>query len=346
MDDNDPQTGIDDCDASSAASVPAGSKHPRLDTTLLALVLIAASVLLALSLVDPSVAVRPSGIWVTVAILAAFAAVEFSVFRFTFRRESLAFSLSEIPLAFSLVYLGLWPAIAVRIVGAMSMIMLVRRPPPYKAALNVGMFAFEMCLAFVVFRGIVDLADTGNTVVVVAAIAATAICGVVSSMIVSIAISRFEGGLWQRIGSELSVAWWLFIVNATLAGMVLGLALISPWLLLVATVPIGLLWYIIKAYGAIDQRLRDLNAVHGFTGRVGQSLDPREIGHAAIVEAARLLRTEGAALVLFDHRTDPVTLVHGVVDVVLPETPDDPAWSPLFSAEELSLIHISEPTRH
>ena len=172
--------------------------------SLLALVLIAATVLLALSLVDPSTAVRPSGIWVTVAILAAFAAVEFSVFRFTFRRESLAFSLSEIPLAFSLVYLGLWPAIAVRIVGVMSMIMLVRRPPPYKAALNVGMFAFEMCLAFVVFRGIVDLADTGNTVMVVAAIAATAICGVVSSMIVSIAISRFEGGLWQRIGSELT----------------------------------------------------------------------------------------------------------------------------------------------
>ena len=125
MDDNDPQMVIDDCDRPSVASVPTGSKHPELDTTLLALVLIAASVLLALSLVDPDVAVRPSGIWVTVAILAAFAAVEFSVFRFTFRRESLAFSLSEIPLAFSLVYLGLWPAIAVRIVGAMSMIMLV-----------------------------------------------------------------------------------------------------------------------------------------------------------------------------------------------------------------------------
>ncbi len=337
MDDNDLKPVSDDVDLMSVVAAPAGSTRPERDVKILAGMLIAASALLIYSLADPSVAVEPSGIWVFVGVLAGFAAVEYSVFRFTFRREALAFSLSEIPIAFCLVYLGLGPAIFARIVGGMVMILIVRRPPLYKAFLNVGMFAFEMALAFVVFRGIVDLTGPGNTMFVVAAIVATAICSVVSSLVVSIAVSRFEGGLWQRVGSELRIAWWLFLVNATLAGMVLGLALISPWLLLVASVPIGLLWYIIKAYGAIDQRLRDLNGLHGFTGRVGQSLDPHEIGRAAIVEAARLLRTEGAALVLFNHRATAATQVYGIVDVVLPDTIDDPAWLTLISADSAVL---------
>jgi diguanylate cyclase (GGDEF)-like protein len=331
--------------AAARAPVPAGSAHPERDTIALGVVLLALSVLLLLSVPDFGASSEIAPVWALVAICAGFAAVEFSVFRFTFRRESLAFSLSEIPLAFSLVYLAPGPALLARVGGAMLVIYLTRRPPPYKTVLNVGMFVFEVALAFVVFRGIVDTFGDSNTVLVVAAIAATAVCGLVSSLVVSIAISRFEGGLWHRIGTELRIAWWLFIVNATLAGMVLGLALISPWLLLVAVVPIGLLWYIIKAYGAVDQRLRDLHAVHGFTGRVGQSLDPDEIGRAAIEEAAILLRTEGAALVLFGEDGGCSTQVYGTIGVRLPDRVDDAAWSPLISSDAVVRMEGSELER-
>jgi len=320
------------------APAPVRSAHPERDTSALAIILLVASGVLFLSVPNIDSALQPSPLWAGLAICVGYAAVEFSVFRFTFRRESLAFSLSEIPLAFSLVYLAPGPALLARLGGAMVMIYVTRRPPAYKALLNVGMFVFETALAFLVFRGIVDSFGDSNTVLVVAAIVATAVVGTVSSLVVSIAISRFEGRLWQRIGTELRVAWWLFVVNATLAGMVLGLALISPWLLAVAVVPVGLLWYIIKAYGAVDQRLRDLHAVHGFTGRVGQSLDPDEIGRAAIDEAAALLRTEGAALVLFDHGGGSTTQVHGRVDVRLPDRVDDEAWSSLISSS--AVVHL------
>jgi len=271
--------------------------------------------------------------WSFLPIAGAFVLAEVTVFRFLIRREAIAFSLSEIPLAFCLVLLAPGPAFAARAVASMSVIVLLRRPPLHKIAFNISALAFELALAYVVFRGVISGWGDGDSQLVVAAIFATGVVGVVSSILVSVAISRYEGDLRGRVLTELRLAWWLFLVNATLAGMMLGLALISPWLLVLASVPIGLLWYIIKAYGDIDQRLRDLNAVHGFTGRVGQSLDPREIGRAAIVEASRLLRTEGAAIVLFDHLNGPVTQVHGVVDVVLPETPDDPAWLPLLSTE-------------
>ena len=48
----------------------------------------------------------PAPWWLLPVLTVGFAVAEFSVFRFIFRRESLAFSLSEIPLALSLVYLA------------------------------------------------------------------------------------------------------------------------------------------------------------------------------------------------------------------------------------------------
>jgi diguanylate cyclase (GGDEF)-like protein len=154
----------------------------------------------------------------------------------------------------------------------------------------------------------------------------------------AVVISRFEGNLWLRLSSEFVVAWWLFVVNASLAGMVLGLALISPWLLLIALVPVGLLWYIIRAYGVVDQRLRELHAVHGFTGRVGRSLDPDEICRAATVEAAALLRSEGAALVVFDDNALAQPVTHGTVGVWLPRSPGDPAWADVLARDQASVL--------
>ncbi|HYN31335.1 MAG TPA: EAL domain-containing protein [Ilumatobacteraceae bacterium] len=124
--------------------------------------------------------------------------------------------------------------------------------------------------------------------------------------------------------------------------MVLSLGLISLGLILLAVVPIGLLWYVMKAYGVVYQRLRDLDAVHGFTGRVGQSLDPGEIGGAAVEEAADILRTESVTLVLFDHLGRTLIESHGTIGVWLPTTPDDPTWHSLIGAAQVSIISGNE----
>jgi diguanylate cyclase (GGDEF)-like protein len=319
---------VDDVSSTSAAGRPRHA-HPQRDTVVLAVVLALAAVALLVTVADLGEATRPSAWFVLPALAAGFALAEYSVFRFSFRRETLVFSLSEIPLAFALVYIAPIPALIVRTAGATATIVAVRRPAPYKIVLNIGMFAVETALAFVVFRGIVKLGGNTDTVLVLAAIAVAIVMGFLSSTVVGIAISRFEGGLWQWLVGEFGVAWWLFIVNATLAGMVLGLALISPWLLLVALIPVVLLWYIIKAYGAVDQRLRDLDAVHGFTGGVGQSLDPDEIVRAAVARTADVLRTDGAAVVVFGDADTSLARAHGEIDVRLPTDPADHALSNL-----------------
>ncbi len=306
---------------------------PSTDVAMLSVLLLLAGGALWLTLPDAVDSTKSSTLPVFAAVAIGFALAEYSVFRFLFRRESIAFSLSEIPLAFCLVWLAPGPGLLARAIGTLPVIVALRRTPAYKLLFNVANYAFELLLAYVVFRGFLGLWGEADTQVVVAVILATGISGIVSSILVSVAISRFEGDLWGRILTELRLAWWLFLVNATLAGMVLGLALISPWLVLLAVLPVGLLWYVIKAYGLIDQRLRDLDAVHGFTGRVGQSLVPDEIGRAAVVEAAGVLRSDGVALVFFDHGDAVTRQVHGEIGVELPSRPDDPAWADYLRSE-------------
>ena len=61
-----------------------------------------------------------------------------------------------------------------------------------------------------------------------ATIIAMAASSLLGSVFVSVAISLFEGDMLHRITSELRLAWWLYIVTPTLAGMVLALALDQP----------------------------------------------------------------------------------------------------------------------
>ena len=260
------------------------------------------------------------------------------MFNFVLRRESVAFSMSEVPLAIAVVFVTPGPALLARIIGGLVVIVALRPQPAYKLVFNLALFTMEMVCTYLFVRLLVNSWGDGDTALVVAVVAATFVTGVVGTTLVSLAISRFEGDFTSRVVTELRLAWWLLFVNATLAGMVLSLGLISLGLILLAVVPIGLLWYVMKAYGVIEQRLRDLDAVHGFTGRVGQSLDPGEIGRAAVEEAADILRTEGVTLVLFDHLGRTLIESHGNVGVWLPTQPDDPTWHSLIGADKVSII--------
>ncbi|MGB0112448.1 MAG: bifunctional diguanylate cyclase/phosphodiesterase [Ilumatobacteraceae bacterium] len=329
---------IDVEERSGAARRRSGRAHSERDVALFSVALVAISALLFLTLPDAGQPTRTTATGLFIVVLVGFALSEYSVFRFVFRRESIAFSLSEVPMAFALVFLAPGPAFLARAISSLTVIFIVRRPPLHKFMFNLAAIAFELALAYVVFRGIIGQWGSDDTQLVVAVIIATGVCGIVSSMLVSFAISRVEGDFLGRISSQLRLAWWLFLVNATLAGMVLSLALVSPYLVLLAAVPVALLWYVIKAFGAIDQRLRDLDAVHGFTGRVGQSLDPDEIGRAAVSEAARLLRAEGAAMVLFDHGYGVMRQSSGVVGVALPIVATDPHWASYISSGSVHLV--------
>ncbi len=312
--------------------------RPEVRVAFLGILLSIAAGLLVSALLDSGDATRPSQAWVAIALLFAFAATEVTVFEFTFRREAAAFSLSEIPLAFALVYLPPSLAIAVRVIGSVAVLLLILRQPLYKLILNFGMFAFEVVIALIVFRGVTGAVGSDDTQVVVAAMLATAAGALMCFVVVSVAIAQFDGGFWRMVGNQIRVAWWYYFVNAAVAGVVLGLALISPYFILIALVPLGVLWYVLRSYSAVEQQLHDLDAVHGFTGQVGRSLDPDEIMWAAVAQTAVLLRTDGTAIVLFRDGEPAIRKIHGIVGVDLPSDIEDEGWQPMIESERATLV--------
>jgi hypothetical protein len=275
------------------------AQSAQLEVWLLSAAMVAASLGLALTLTDVGSATLQSPWWAFIAIAAGFLVTEVTVFRFVFRREGIAFSLSEIPLAFCLVFLAPGPALIARAVASMSVIAFMRRLPAYKFAWNASSITLELSLAYVLFRGFVGLWGEGDTQFVIAAILATGVAGIVSSVLVSVAISRFEGDLWGRVLTELRLAWWLFFVNATLAGMVLALALMSPWLVLLRSSH----WSALVRHQGLRParsalaRPRRGPRLHGTRRTVARSRRDRR---AAVTEAAEILRTDGVALVVFE----------------------------------------------
>ena len=319
---------------------PGRSAHPRFDTVLLSVMMVGASVAAVRLTPDFAQPLRAGGDswWIYLLLAIAFASTEVSVFRFQFRREAMAFSMSEVPMVLAVVYIAPGPALAARLIGTVCVVLATRRPPFYKLTFNLALLTLEMACTYLFVRLLVRGTGGGDQALVFAVIGGTIATSVVASLMVSIVISRYEGDLLRRIRTEMRLAWWLFFVNATLAGMVLALSLVTPWLILLAIGPLSMLWYVNKAYGVLDQRLRDLDAVHGFTGRVGQSLEPSEIGRAGVMEAAEILRTEGAALVVFDGPTSIAQEVFGDVGVELPQGMLDGRWAQYANAADVTLL--------
>ena len=55
------------------------------------------------------------------------------------------------------------------------------------------------------------------------------------------------------------------------------ITLLSPWLALLSAVPLISFWALFRGYGNLEQRYRDLDALHGFVRKVGPSLDLAEL---------------------------------------------------------------------
>ncbi len=311
--------------------------NPNRDVVALAAIFLVASGALLYLLPGEDFPVRESGWLMLIAIAAGFAFAETTVFHFQYRREAIAFSLSEVPTAIALVFLSPAAAIALRLIVSPIALVFLRRPPFHKLAFNISLFAVEFTFTYWIFYLFVRTFGTGSGALVPAAFVALAIPSIISSVIVSLVIARFEGAFLARVVTELRLAWWLFAVNAAIASMMLAMVLLAPWLVLVGLVPICALWYVLKAFGAIDQRLRDLDAVHGFTGRVGRSLDPAEIAEAAVTEAAKLLRADSAALVLFHDEQPSLIRTVGPQLVILPSSASDPRWERLITFDRATL---------
>jgi diguanylate cyclase (GGDEF)-like protein len=300
-------------------------RYPELAIFVLALILLCSAVAMMVLTPDDLDFGRPFGSWTFVIIVALFGLTELSVFRVHFRRESISFALNEVPIAFAFVFLDPLVAPLSRIPLTAMVLILVRRNRSYKFAFNMSLHVFEVSFAGLLFHGLVRWMGSGSSAVVLSAAIALMIVTPITSALIAVAISLLEGGMGERIISELRATWWFYMFNSVLAAMTIALALFEPELTLLSVLPILGMWYLIHSYGNVSQELRDLDAVHGFAGRVGDTLDVGAIGDVAVTEAMDMFRASGSLLIRFEPDQN---LVHASGSLSVPDgRPVDPdAW--------------------
>ncbi len=220
-------------------------------------------------------------------------------FHIEYRKEAHSFSMSDVPAALALAFLGLPIAIALRVGAGIAVQAARQRTAPFKLMFNGALFAFETALAFAVMHAVTGRGDDDG-VLLIGIAAGLAVATLVGQTIVSIAIACFEGPLVQRMVSLLRTSILVSPAAVLIATVSVAPVLIRRELVVLAFVPAAACWLVLRQHGRLGQHHRDLQAVHGFAGLVGRSLGLDEVADSAVRSAARLLRAERAALYVVD----------------------------------------------
>jgi diguanylate cyclase (GGDEF)-like protein len=289
-----------------------------------------------------SESLRPGGWWALPVIAVLFGLFEYIVFSWHVRREGMSFSLSEVPIALALVFLSPWLAIIARLPFSLAVLVFARKNSYLKVLYNTSNYVFDLALAIMLTRLLVRWWGTSDVAVVSAVAVVLVLVAPIDLILTGFAISRFEGGFLKRVGAEFRASWWMFAVNAGIACMAVALAVISPALGLIALPPLAGVWFALWSYGKQGQRLRELDEVHGFSARVGQSLDVTQIGDAAVAEVSRMLRAEGVALVRFDAGVAVETHIEGNVPIAIPAGTEQAGWPALLGPARARLVPLDE----
>ncbi|MFK8025429.1 MAG: EAL domain-containing protein [Ilumatobacter sp.] len=249
--------------------------------------------------------------WAGPVLGVTFAVTLLTTLRIEMRGNAVLLSLSEIPLVFAALYLAPVEGVLARVVASAVVLGVIRRSAAPKLVFNLALFAFETAAVFWLTRQLLPEGADDGVRTVAAVTGSVMAVEVIGTVLVAVAVSRFGGDAIRRIAENLQRA-WVLAVNVAMAGALLSLFLLSPMLAVFSIVPVGALWFMMKQHNSLAQELSDLNAVHGFAGRIGRTLDLDEICQAAVDESARLLRCRMGMLVLHEpSHTDRIFTTDG-----------------------------------
>ena len=305
--------------------------------------LLVAALLLSKTDEDLSVALHPSGWWTLVIFTLAFAVAHLFVFHVEYRREALTYTMTELPMAFALLYCGLGKAIIARVVGGVLVLVVKHRSGMVKLVFNGSLFVFETVLCYSCFHVLLGEERGHGVQPLVGVLIALLVTAAVDALLVSTVISFFEPGQWRRARTEMASMAVVSTVSGIAATLAAALSLAWPHLTILGLVPIAAVWNLERNHGRTAQKLRDFEALHQLSRSVSSSLHTEEIASGSISEIRNLLRSERAAILLFDPTSGVVSLAASTGESFggLPTTVHDPRWRAFAAAPEALLIELS-----
>ncbi len=286
---------------------------------------------------DVGQAIVPWPWWSVVPIAAGFGLAEVLVFHIEYRRQAATHTMTEVPMAFALVFLGLGPALVARVLGTVVILLLVWRSAWYKTWFNLGLCAVEVSLGFFLLHSMIGDHHVVGLRLLLALLVLLPVLTLVDFVLVLAVIAVFEGGFRPRV-NELGKVLWLYGVSGIVATVTLAVAIDWPVVAALAVVPIVGIWNVFRRQGRTNQRLRDLEELHELTASVGSSLRRDRVAAVAVDEVRRLLRCERVALVLFGPGGEAaVAASAGRPFPDLPSGHDDARWHQLAPTSSAGL---------
>jgi diguanylate cyclase (GGDEF)-like protein len=236
----------------------------------------------------------------------AFVVAERCVVHLHFRRSAHSFSLGDIPLVFGLIFAGANDLMAAALMGTGITLLLDRRLPPIKLVFNLAQFALATCLGLLVVHAIVGSPEQVGPHLWAATFAATLAGGLLTVLLIGLAITLSEGALQIRtVGHMLGMDLVVSTTNTSLA--LAGAIVISTdaRAIPLLAVPAATLFLAYRAYLNERQRHERLEFLYEATRTLARS---PEIVHALEGLLARSLeafRAEVAEIVLFSSDGSP-----------------------------------------
>ncbi|HEY8625340.1 MAG TPA: EAL domain-containing protein [Solirubrobacteraceae bacterium] len=247
---------------------------------------------------------RPHLPWWLVGI--AFALAERCIVHLHFRRGAHSFSLGDIPLVFGLIFCSADGVVLGCLLGSGLVLLLDRKLPAVKFMFNLAQFALHACIAVLVIHAI---APAGGAVVPLtwaAALIATQTSGLVTVLLIAVAISLSEGMIRLRTivhMLSMDVVVTMSNVSLGLCGVIITAA--DPRALPLLLVPAATLFAAYRAYLSERERHKRLEFLYEANRTLARS---REVAHALEGLLARSLeafRAELAEIILFGSEENP-----------------------------------------
>ncbi len=230
-----------------------------------------------------------------VAVTLGFLAAELGVVHLRLGRDAYAFSMMEIPLVIGLFFIRPDLLVLCRLAGAL-LAFVVRRKDVQKAAFNLALFSLETTGAVLIWHRVVGDRDPLGPWGWAATVLAVLFTSVVSSTLVSAAITLASGARPRSLREVFSLGQLGDLANACFA-MVAAYVLTHDWrgVWLLAVV-LGVLVVAYQSYERARARSDSLEQVNRFTELIGRDVDVDAVVRSVLVEVAAALEVERAHL--------------------------------------------------
>ncbi len=243
------------------------------------------------------------GLWLGIAL--AFAVTEAYVVHINIGRHAHSFSFTEVVTVVGLLLLSPGPLLAARLGGGALALLLVRRQPPMKFALNLAQLALGMTLGMTAWATIAD-GNPESQRTWAATLVAVLIVASVSTAAVTAAIwlAGAKGSI-REVGRTFAVDVLTAVTQTSFALVAYNAVRVeweAVWAITVVAVYLVLAQ---RSHVLLQKRHGNLQRLNDVAGRLGHDLHPDTIANEIVVGAVNVLHGASAELELLTDEGGP-----------------------------------------